>query len=105
MKVKVYGASDDLVEIEGIPVPDEIGAWDREVAVRIGGDNGLVVKNRHDGKIGWITSVHMGPRVDDGDPLLWPVSVEMSPTGYSLAVIVECPDGTPVEWGGKDSDE
>lgn len=105
MKVRIYGASDDLVEVEGCPNADERGAYNRTVSVAIGGDKGIVVSNRHDGKLGWVTSLHLGPRFEDEDPMPFPVSVEMSHTGYSLAVIVECPDGTLVEYLDTDEDD
>lgn len=41
--VKVYGYSDDLVEIDGAPYPyDEVGCYDRDV--RIWFDDGTVIR-------------------------------------------------------------
>lgn len=40
--VRVYGASDDLIEIEGSEVEDEIGAFDSIVSIRF--DDGTTIK-------------------------------------------------------------
>ena len=104
MKIRIYGASDDLVEVEWWTDDnmkhheDEVGAYDRPVDIGIGGDDGIVVTMQHDGKLGWISSVRLGPRFEDNSKMAWPIRVELSETGYSLAVVVECPDGTTLDF-------
>ena len=60
--VKVYGCSDDLVEIEGAPYPaDEIGCFDRDV--RIWFTDGTEIRvgyPKPDGAIWWIDVVKHG---------------------------------------------
>lgn len=54
--IKVYGASDDLVEIEGSAYKeDEIGCYDKEVRIRF--LDGTVIRigyPKHDAAIWWI---------------------------------------------------
>lgn len=53
MKTKVYGASDDLIEIEG-NVSDEIGCYNNTTK-RIQGSDGTVAKIEYDGN--WHISI------------------------------------------------
>lgn len=92
----IYGASDDLIEVEGIE-RGEIGCWDQRVDFEIGtvDGGGYEVGMWHDGKIGW--QVQLGLLADKDDvPIPWSMRVELSERGYSLAVIVDCPAGTRV---------
>lgn len=94
--IKVYGASDDLVEIEG-DVRDEIGSTGGGQVI-IGDEAGgirIVAKYAVAKGIGvWRLGVEP---IDEDVPVPWPVRVEQTERGYSLAVIVDCPPGTPVK--------
>jgi hypothetical protein len=92
----IYGASDDLVEVDGIE-RGEIDCWDRRVDFEIGtvDGGGYRVGMWHDGRLGWQVTLGL-LATDDDVPLPWPARVELSETGYSLAVIINCPAGTRV---------
>lgn len=49
MVVKVYGASDDLVEVEGGALTDEFGAYDRAVYLHFNEGTVLRVEYKRDG--------------------------------------------------------
>lgn len=91
----IYGASDDLVEIEGI----ERGELAEGCTIEIGDPDtgGIAVTNRHDGKFGWTTTVRLLAVEEDDTPLPFPMRIELSETGYSLAVVIDCPAGTRVK--------
>lgn len=40
--IKIYGASDDLVEIEGSAYEQEIGCWDQDVRIRF--QDGTIIR-------------------------------------------------------------
>ena len=97
----LYGASDDLVEIEG-DVQEEIGCYEKAVLVTIGrpevdlGQNayGVQVRMSYGDEAG-VWAARIAP-IDEDVPIPWPVRV--SAWGYSAHVVVECPPGTPVTW-------
>lgn len=97
------GASDDLIEIEGVKGGDEFSAWtkdDEGVAgvFTLGGK--MRIRAIYDGC--WSFSVG---QVDEEIPLPpWPVRVEQSPrTPYSVRLVVEVPDDVKVFREGKSS--
>lgn len=77
--IKVYGASDDLVEIEGSTYKeDEIGCFDKEVRIRF--LDGTVIRvgyPKHDAGIWWIKVERKGwakqrlDVCDDEDALIY----------------------------------
>ncbi len=110
MTIKIYGASDDLVEIEGHPDGDEVGCYEKDVIVTIGNaSGGLLVRmsyeDRFKGAPGltdaafgcWSATV--APIAED-IPIPWPVTITnpigRNGRGYSACVTVECPDETPL---------
>lgn len=103
MSIDIYGASDDLVEIEG-HVSEEIGAYDKRVAIEVGtmATGGLRVLAEYspkDSTVGvWRMSVEP---LDEDVRIPWPVQVDMSERGYSCVVRVVCPDDTPVFHDGE----
>ena len=60
--IKVYGCSDDLVEIEGAPYPyDEVGCFERNVRIWFAdGTEILVGYPKEDGAIWWIDRIKQG---------------------------------------------
>jgi hypothetical protein len=94
--MRIYGASDDLIEIEQGTVKDEIYADRDDRAVLLVGTerSGLVVTltyaPRRDAAV-WQVAVEP---VDEGVPIPWPVRVEAF--GYTACVLSDCPQGTPV---------
>jgi hypothetical protein len=98
--IKIYGHSDDCVEIAG-DVDEELSAYDRGRTITIGGEGeGLeVVAQYGPGKSAvWQFTVRM---VDEGVPCPWPIRI-VTEHEYSLAVVIDCPPGTPVSWDGED---
>lgn len=96
--LRIYGASDDLVEIEG-DVSEELGARDRQRTITIGDDKGglrVIAKYAPGSRAVWRLSVEP---IDEEVPIPWPVHVELAEPGYSCAVVVDCPPGTPVAFG------
>jgi len=100
--LRIYGASDDLVEIEGI-VSDELGAYERARTITVGDTSGGVVvrveyavANR-----AGVWSVAFEP-IDEDVPIPWPISVKLNAIrdgrGYSTEASIDCPAGTPVSW-------
>jgi len=119
--LKIYGASDDLVELEGIgelvrKCPEcghdidepsravvghssgEFGSGDLMVVVGgVDGAPGIRVRVRY-GRFGvgcWSAEVC---QIDEDVPIPWPVSIKHSVRGYSVVVEIDAPDGTPVRW-------
>lgn len=104
--LKIYGASDDLVELEGC-VEDEIGCYDKWVEITVGyteaepgrDTQGVKVIMRYAPK--WadagVWTAEVFP-LDEGVEIPWPVKIELSERKYSAQVVIDCPDGTPVKW-------
>jgi hypothetical protein len=96
----IYGASDDLVEIDG-DVTDEVSPG-RMILI---GDStrGMYVTfkyavNKKSGSV-WRGSVE---QIDEGVPM-FPMTVELAdpsgypdPRSYSVKFVIDCPPGTPV---------
>lgn len=104
--LKIYGASDDLVEIEG-HVTDEIGCYDKNVLLTIGWPNeetpqmgrGLYVLMRysppHFNHGCW--TAELSPLEEEAE-IPWPVSIKLGRRGYTVEINIECPDDVPVSW-------
>lgn len=104
--LKIYGASDDLVELEGC-VEDEIDCYDKWVQITVGypeaehgrASQGVKVIMRYAPK--WVNagvwSAEIFP-IDEDVEIPWPVKVELSERKYSAQVVIDCPEGTPVTW-------
>lgn len=96
--VTIYGASDDLIEVEGIEGADEFndtsGHW-RGVLEAPSGEAAIVyVDYRPEG----IWTVALGP-FEDGLLLPnWPQSFAVDPSNceYSVTATIEVPDGTTI---------
>ncbi len=109
--VRIYGASDDLVEIEGHPDGDEVGCYEQDVIVVLGDEKGGVLVRmsyspRFTGAPGlpdaafgcW--SAEVAP-IGEDVPMPWPVTITNpieqragGPRGYSACVSVDCPADT-----------
>ena len=97
----IYGASDDLIEMEGVPGADEFGAWGNgEGGIRgsfvLGGQMRILAIY---GKRGcW--SFALG-QVDEGIPFPdWPIRIKQNlirgEVGYSTQVEIDVPDGVGI---------
>lgn len=104
--LRIYGASDDLVEIEG-HFEEEIDCYDSAVVITVGwpeaspGENarGLRVYIRYapDWAKTGVWPVAVAPLDDDAE-IPWPVSVTLGGRGYSSELTIDCPDDVPVSW-------
>lgn len=104
--LKIYGASDDLVEIEG-PGGDEIDCYNSGVEITVGypeaapgrDAQGVKVIMRYAPK--WtdaaVWTAEVFP-IDEDVDIPWPVSVSLAERGYSAQVLIDCPEDTPVKW-------
>lgn len=100
--IRICGASDDLVEIEG-DVSGELGSWNKSTTLIVGTkEAGLRVILRYAAtkKSPGVRRVAVEP-IDEGIPMPWPVSVTLAPRGYSPMLTIDAPVGTPVTWRGK----
>lgn len=97
-QIKIYGASDDLVEIEG-PGGDELGAYGkrREITITTGG-LGVVVGMEYAPK-GTSAGVWRADiRQIDEDIDMPPISITMGGRGYTPLVTVTVSEGSVVEF-------
>lgn len=107
--VKIYGASDDLVEIEGHPGGDEIGCYDQDVIVMLGTmeTGGIAVRMSYAPRFAafgmgvatacWSAEI---AQLDEDRPIPWPVRVET--VRYSVAVLIDAPLETPIRFEAVD---
>lgn len=98
--IKIYGHSDDIVCIKG-DIDDEVYPKGKkgEVIVTVGGEGeGVEVVSCYDRHGCWSFALRL---IDEDVPMPWPVRIEVAHS-YSLAVVIDCPPGTPVDWDGKD---
>jgi hypothetical protein len=100
--LRIYGASDDLVEIEGdhndeFEEGDVIIIGQREASAGVSA-YGVQVRMTY-GLAKWNTGATWAADIapmDDGAEMPWPVTVGLAERGYSALVEVACPKGTPV---------
>ena len=106
--IRIYGASDDLVEFEG-DVTGEVGCYGVPVLIRVGSDEaGLRIVASYAAYAeefgsdapGWAFGVATvngnGSGDDDEGKIPWPVRIERE--RYSTAIVIDCPPGTPVAY-------
>ena len=101
MSVRIYCNGDDQIYIEAHGIETQHDGDDRRIFV---GDakGGLMIHIVYgDNEIGvWSFGL---AQVDEGIPVPWPVRVENPRPGdqigdqHSLALVVDCPPGTPVQ--------
>jgi hypothetical protein len=87
-----YGASDDLVEIEGVKGADEFNVYDtpRDATFNLG--DRIRIQARYDGS--WTFVVDP---IGDGPLPDWPIRTSQQPdVDYSTRLEIDCPDETAV---------
>ena len=100
--LRMYGASDDLVESSGIPGCDEFGAWDSRDGVvvnagfRIHSEAGdLAIFAVYHGN--WAFTVQPTDYTENRFPA-WPIRREWgTDCPYSETLVIECPDDAYLE--------
>lgn len=92
--MRIYGVSDDLVEIEGVDGGDEYGAFDRVTRIEIGDreSGGLIVEMEYRENGCWAATAI--PLADDV-AIPWPVRVVLGGRGYSAQIEIDCQRDTP----------
>ena len=98
-KVLISGASDDLVEIEGIEGADEfsLGTGDGWIGI-LEAPNGETALVYVDYRQGGTWTVALGQFEEDYKLPAWPQSF-VADGGYSVVATIEVPDGTTIrEW-------
>ena len=106
MKIRIYGASDDLIEVEGCKGADEFNSYERGPLMWSGelrAPNGDAMRAHalFDGYGCW--SVALGQAGDDRPFPEWPVKLrQCTHVDYSTMVEIDAPDGTVLEniWPG-----
>lgn len=96
----VYGASDDLIEADGIDGADEYNAVDGG-RLEVTGPNGqrfYIYAVNTPGAV-WLVGV---TQVDEDIPIPnWPMTLRQSKAcRYSSELVVDCPEGTKVQFLG-----
>lgn len=103
--VKIYGASDDLIEVSGIAGEDEFNADSDSRWVGIleapDGDTALVYV---DYRPGGTWTVALGQFEEGYKIPAWPQTFEVDDSlcGYSVTASIEVPDGTTIREYGED---
>lgn len=108
--IRIYGASDDLIEIEGDVEEGICRVSGKGPSITIGGrEGGVVVRMTYGhGDSGvWAAFVR---QIDENVPIPWSVTIDVAPAphryppggcGYSTRVSIDCPPETPVTWKGR----
>lgn len=105
--LEIYGASDDLVELEG-HISDEIDCYDRNVVITVGRINvdspqasrGVYVIMRYSPSYlnNGCWTAEIAP-LEENAGIPWPIKVELEPNRrYSVLVKIDCPNDVPVSW-------
>ncbi len=104
MKLTFYGASDDLVEVEG-GIREEYGCYDSPCVLRLFSEKekrGLFVIGQY-GLSGatWMFGV---AQLDEGDLVPdWPMSLSVH-TPYSVGLHIECPEDCVITEKGENNE-
>lgn len=98
--ITIYGASDDLVEVDGCEGADEFNSDDWYGCLVAPDDSQMLVHARYGGGVDgccWLVGVS---QVREESPLPgWPVTITQAPAmnpdnpGYSALLTIEAPDG------------
>ena len=99
--IRIYGASDDLVEIEGHPKGDEVGCYNQRVVVVIGDEatGGVAVRMSYGTKefprsVGFACWSAEVVQLSEECPIPWPVTITTQ--DYSACVNIDAPGTVPL---------
>jgi hypothetical protein len=111
MKIRIYGASDDLIEVEGCDGADEFNSYEKGYAMWRGdlrAPNGEVMRAHAVLSNDGCWSIALG-QANEVDPFPeWPVKIRQAThCDYSTMVEVDAPDGTVLEnvWPSSGGDD
>jgi hypothetical protein len=101
MKIRIYGASDDCIEVEGCEGADEFRSYEKGYVMWWGdlrAPNGEVIRAHAVLSDGDTWSIALG-QVNEESPFPeWPVVIRQhTNTDYSTMVELDAPDGTVLE--------
>lgn len=90
---------DGLYEGTVVEKEDEIGAYNQDLIFYVGDEKGAVaIVYGYSANGCWFATVGL---VDEDIEIPWPVSIKSE--GYAVVVEIDCPIGTPVSVGKKDT--
>jgi hypothetical protein len=100
--ITIYGASDDLVEVQGCDGADEFNsdAWQGDL-IAPGGTGQMRVHCWYNDDGCW--QVGVGQVIEDCQLPPWPISITQAPamnpdnSGYSALLTIDAPDGTRLD--------
>lgn len=95
MNLIFYGASDDLLEMEG-DIQDEFEAYNG-TTVKLTATDGEMLVTAHYGGHAPVWSIGVAPADEDRPIPAWPMQYRLAENGYSTALIIQCPDDVTVE--------
>lgn len=101
--IEIYGASDDLVEVEGCEGADEFAVddedrWQGDLIGPGGADQQMRVHCWYDNDGCW--QVGVGQVIEDVQLPAWPIAITQAPArtpglpGYSALLSIDAPEGT-----------
>lgn len=97
-RVAIYGASDDLVEIESDIGNDELDCYEEKVTVRFfSGEGPCFEVDLEHGHGGWTTSFRFSEEWPEGGNFPFSIGVEVSPTGYSWKTVISSDSGFSID--------
>jgi hypothetical protein len=93
-EIRFYGASDDLLEIEGA-IDDEVSDVGGRIEVMLTGPvfGAMIVRAEYTKDGVWLLGCS---QADEDHALPWPVRIEpgtVATCGYSVVLVVDAPDG------------
>ena len=109
--IRIYGASDDLVEIDAGLKSDEVGAYERPVTVTVTDAAGhgarfiveYAPEHASSGKGVWRIGVEP---LEEDVPMPWPITMKLGGRGYSaVAEIDAIPEAVTITHDGAEEDD
>ena len=104
--ISIYGASDDLVEIDAGTKSDEVGCYDKPVTITVTDAAGhgarfiveYAPEHASSGKAVWRIGVEP---LDEDVPMPWPITMKLGGRGYSaVAQIAAIPEAVTITHDG-----
>jgi len=111
MKIRIYGASDDLIEVEGCTGADEFNSYEKGYAMWRGdlrAPDGQVMRAHAVLSNDGCWSIALGQADEDRPFPAWPVTIAQHRSLlYSTVAEIEAPDGTELvhTWPAQGSDD
>ncbi len=104
--VRIHGISDDHITVHYDGVAQQHDGDDRSFLIGDSKRGGIIVRMRYG--VGCSIGVWRADisQIDEGVRIPWPVMIENArESNYSIAVVVDCPAGTPVDVMAADEED